>query len=155
MADNVSNNPPSENPTLSDALANSQFIPLPESAQVSKTVTSGGEDFKSRAKALESAAGSLWSIPNGICIRVLRNRLLRAGAEEDKADEISEMARISPESFKAAKEATARIIARRGMDEEVMDWIIVSGAAADMATGFYDCLTAIKSLEKTLAKKAA
>ena len=104
-------------------------------------------EFKSRCKALEPACGALWNIPVGICSKAIRHEAEKV-FDSDEAADLGERVKLSPESQKAAKEATARIIARRTKDGEAVDIAIVSGAAAELAWGFKSCMDEIKRLAK-------
>jgi len=141
-------------PGVDETQGHKIFVPLPERPQGAYTGanSSTSEDFKSRAKAFEPAAGAIWNIPSSIGVKVLRNRLL-AVTEEDEADAIAEKARISPESLTAAKQATARIFARHNLPEDVADGGILVGVACELAHGFWDCLQAVRDLEKKLLAK--
>lgn len=128
------------------------FVPLPESTTNTKANPVSSEDFRARAKAFEPAANSLWSIPIGVAVKVIRNKVVKITEDEEKADNIAETIRPCPESSKAAKEATARVLARRGATDDVADGLIIAGCIGEIAHGFYDCLQAIKGLERELIK---
>jgi hypothetical protein len=124
------------------------FVPLPEYSRPS--TSEQPDDFKSRAKGYEPACAAIWNILVGVPVKILRNRVFRLTDDDEQADTIAEAARPSPESAKAFKEALARKLARSKTNEDAMDTIIILGAVGELGHGFYDCLSAIKDLEKKL-----
>lgn len=134
---------------------NSQsFSPLPETQETKQTVTP--EDFRLRVKSFDSVAGSIWNIPCGIASKVVRNKTIAILGDTDEAeteaDKLGEMVRLSDESLKAAKDATARILARRCKDGEGADTAILVGVMAELGFNFRSVMKELSRIEAKAIK---
>jgi hypothetical protein len=106
------------------------------------------EDFKSRVKSFEPAAGALVNLVVAFPSEYCRKRLARIVGDE-RADEIVAEIRISDDARIATRQAVARIFARRCESSEAIDWTIVCGALAELYFGFNSVLREINKLEKS------
>lgn len=147
---------PNETPTIAPEnlgreTTDKTFVPLNVVEEKPKTNNSDtSEDFRARCKSFEPVASSLWSLPIGVCSKVLRVRATKVFGDEDD-DEVAaivETAKPSAESVKAAKEATARVLARRCSNGESADAAILTGVGLEIAYGFYQVLQELKRLEQ-------
>jgi len=144
-----------QTPVETPVVSRSQVVPLvvpSQSQTVPATLDNSVSALRERAKSLEPAAKSLWQLFSGIPARAIRNRLAKLDCEEaeDIADTLAEMVKLSPDSLKAATEASARIVARRTDNSDALDIGVLIGVCAEIGLGYRQCMVEIAKLEKKL-----
>lgn len=137
-------------PAIQPYLPPSSNPPIVPTEPISTVAFVEDSDFVKRAKAFESATGSLVSLVDSACNKVLLRKATAIVQDEDEAEEMVEPARLSKESKDSAKQALARIVARRFKDSEAVDIAVLSGVAVELAAGFKTCLNKLNKLEQKM-----